>query len=246
MIGRKVLFIDTDVEFLQSNSLVFRDTGAQVIMAQDAMEGIGKMLTHRPDLIILGTMLHGRSSLQVYKKIRQFSNTPLIMLSVLDQEQLMLQGWEPGADDFLTKPITPEILLAHARAVVNRSKRDQGKRSPFKYDDGFLKIDVEKHRVTIRNKRINLTPVEFRLLTYLASNPDRVLSFDQILVKVWGIEREGNNSYVYVYISHLRSKIESDEKAPRYIQSIHGVGYIFERQSARATPEKVFGELATS
>lgn len=229
MNGQKVLLIDSNTEFLQLASLVFRKAGAQVITASDGMEGIGKALTYQPNLIILSTMLPGKDGLQVYKKIRQISNTPLIMLSSMDRDQLVSQGWEAGVEDFLTKPISPETLLLGVKTIMQRSDQSATFQSAMNYDDGHLKIDVLKHRVLIKNKRVRLTPVEFRLLVYLMSNADQVLSFEDILENVWGSEQDGNNSYVHVYISHLRSKIEECPKKPRYIQSVHGVGYFFEK-----------------
>jgi DNA-binding response OmpR family regulator len=101
----------------------------------------------------------------------------------------------------------------------------------FNYDDGRLEIDFDKHRVLVEDREVKLTPVEFRLLAYLEGNAGKVLSYEQILFSVWGSEYKGNDDYVHVYVSHLRSKIEQDPKKPRYIVSIHGVGYIFEKQN---------------
>jgi DNA-binding response OmpR family regulator len=230
MIGKKILLIDDDADFLRLTSLIFKATGAQVITSPNGLEGMGKLFTHRPDLIILDAMLPGVDGFQICKRIRQFSNTPLIMMSALDQDQLMLQGLEAGADDFLSKPINPEILLARAKAVMRRGEQNNANQEGRNYDDGRLEIDVEKHRVQIRGKDIKLTPVQFRLLAFLAGNEGRVLSYEQILHSVWGSEYMGKYGYVHVYISHLRSKIEQDPKSPLYIRSVHGVGYIFEKQ----------------
>lgn len=231
MIGKTVLLIDDDSDFLKLTGMIFRESGAQVIETPNGLEGMGKLFTHRPDLIILDAMMPGVDGFQICQRIRQFSNTPLIMLSALDQEQLMLQGLEAGADDFLSKPVNPEILLARARAVMRRSDQNNGYQEGYNYDDGRLEIDIEKHRVLVGGKEVKLTAVEFRLLAFLATNEGRVLSYKQILFNVWGAEYKGKYGYVHVYISHLRSKIEQDPRNPRYIRSIHGVGYIFEKQS---------------
>jgi len=230
MIGKKILLIDDDTDFLTLTSQIFKNAGAQVITSLEGNEGISKALTHQPDLIVLDIMMPGKDGFQICQTIRQFSNTPLIMLSALDRDQLMLQGLEAGADDFLSKPFNPDILLARAKAVLRRSEQNNGKRDSMSYDDGRLKVDVEKHRVLIKDKQVKLTPVEFRLLAYLVSNPGKVLSFEQILDNVWGSDYQGNDDYVHVYISHLRNKIEQDTKSPRYILTVHGVGYIFEKQ----------------
>jgi DNA-binding response OmpR family regulator len=192
---------------------------------------MGKLFSHQPDLIILDSMLPGIDGFETCQKIRQFSSTPLIMMSALNQDEQMLRGLEAGADDFLTKPINPELLLARARTVMRRSRQNNVSQDIFAYNDGRLMIDIEKHRVRVGGKQVRLTPVEFRLLAYLASSGGKVLPFKQILFSVWGSKYEGNDEYVHVYISHLRNKIEQDPKKPRYILSIYGVGYVFENQS---------------
>jgi DNA-binding response OmpR family regulator len=231
MIGKKVLLIDDDVDFLKLTTLIFKESGVQAITARDGLEGMGKLFTQQPDLIILDIMMPGIDGFQVCKRIRQYSNTPLIMLTALDHDEHMLKGLEAGADDFLSKPINREVLLARAKAVIRRSNQNNGYQELLNYTDGYLEIDIERHRVLISGEPVKLTPVEFRLLAYLVGNAGRVLSFEQILDNVWGSEYKGNDDYVHVYISHLRSKIEQDPKNPHYIMSIHGVGYIFERQS---------------
>lgn len=235
MIGKKVLLIDDDRDFLALAVRIFERSGAKTITALDGLEGMGKLLTHNPDLIIMDIMLPGMDGFQVCQRIRQFSNTPLMMLSALDKDQLMLQGLEAGADDFLSKPVNPDILLARAQAVIRRNRQKNGQPSVYSYDDGHLVIDFEKHSVQIESHEIKLTPFEFRLLAYLASNADKVLSFEQILFNVWGSEYDGKDDYVHVYVSHLRSKIEQDPRNPCYIVTVFGVGYIFERQNSART-----------
>jgi len=230
MIGKTVLLIDDDVDFLKLASLIFKASDAQVITARDGLEGMGKLFTHQPDLIILDVMMPGIDGFQICQRIRQYSNTPLIMLSVLDRDELMVKGLAAGADDFLSKPINPEILLARAKAVLRRGRQNKSYQEVINYSDGRLEVDIEKHRVRIGGKQVKLTSVEFRLLAYLVGKAGRVLSFEEILLSVWGSEYKGNDDYVHVYISHLRNKIEQNPKNPRYIRSIYGVGYIFEKQ----------------
>jgi DNA-binding response OmpR family regulator len=228
--GKKVLLIDDDIDFLKLIGHVFKESGAQPITARDGLEGMGKLFTQKPDLIILDVMMPGVDGFQVCERIRQYSNTPLIMLTALDHDDHMLKGLESGADDFLTKPVNKEVLLARANAVIRRTEHNNGYQEVLSYNDGRLEIDVEKHRVMVDGHPVKLTPVEFRMLAYLTSNVGRVLPFAQILDNVWGSEYKGNDDYVHVYVSHLRSKIEQNPKKPRYIVSIHGVGYIFEKQ----------------
>lgn len=259
---QKVLIIDDDADLLQLASLLFKKAGAQVITAHDGLDGISKFFTHHPDLVILDVMMPGNSGFDICERIRQVSEAPLIFLTALNKEKEMLQGLAAGADDFLTKPFNPEILLARARAILRRSQRtnsnnghnghngsngyhghngsnghngthDQngiGGAGSFAYNDGRLSIDIERHEVLIRGKRVKLTPIEFRLLVYLARNAGKLLTFDKILANVWGSEYQGSMDYVHVYVSHLRRKIEDGTEKSRYILTVHGEGYIFEKE----------------
>jgi len=234
MIGKKVLIIDDDADLLKLAAFIFKGAGAQVITARDGAEGIGKLLAYHPQLILLDVMMPGIDGFELCQKIRQISNTPLIMLTALDHEQNLLHGLDVGADDFLSKPFKPEILLARAKTLLRRSgngnSRNNANTTPLKYNDGRLEIDAERHQILINGKQIKTTPIEFRLLVYLERNAGRTLTYSQILDNVWGEEYRGSIDFVHVYISHLRSKIEENSKNPRYIHSVHGVGYIFERQ----------------
>ena len=227
---QKILIIDDDADLLQLVSLLFKKAGAVVFTARDGLEGISKLFAHRPNLIILDVMMPGHNGFEVCARIRQVSDAPLIMLTALNDEQEMLRGLEAGADDFLSKPFNAEILLARARAVLRRGNHPNTQLASFRYNDGFLSIDIERRDVLIKGKRVKLTPVEFSLLVYLARNGGKVLTFQQILSNVWGNEYLGSVDYVHVYISHLRRKLEEKTKSPSYIATIHGVGYIFEKQ----------------
>ena len=229
MIDSKVLLIDDDADLLQLATVIFKKEGAQIITARDGLEGVSKLFTHHPDLIILDVMMPGINGFEVCEKIRQVSDTPLIMLTALNHEQEMLRGLEAGADDFLSKPFNAEILVARAKTVLRRSEHMKSQSDAFHYNNGHLSIDVERRDVLIKGKRIKLTPVEFRLLAYLARNAGKVLTFQQILTNVWGNEYSGSMDYVHVYVSHLRRKLGENTKSPRYILTLHGVGYIFEK-----------------
>jgi two-component system, OmpR family, alkaline phosphatase synthesis response regulator PhoP len=228
MNDKKVLIIDDDTDLLHLVGLIFKKVGSQIFTARDGLEGVTKLFTHHPDLIILDVMMPGMNGFEVCERIRQVLDTPIIMLTALNHEQETLRGLEAGADDFLSKPFNPEILLARAKSVLRRSESKKSQSDTFNYNNGHLSIDVERHDVLLKGKRINLTPVEFRLLVYLARNIGKVLTYNQILNNVWGNEYQGNMDMVHVYISHLRNKIEKDAKHPDCIRTIHGLGYVFE------------------
>jgi two-component system KDP operon response regulator KdpE len=229
MIDQKILLIDDDADLLHLAGLLFKKAGANIFTARDGLEGISKLFTCNPTLIILDVMMPGTNGFEVCQRIRQVSNAPIIMLTALNEEQEMLRGLEAGADDFLTKPFSADILLARARTVLRRSANGNGPSPNFEFNNGHLSIDIERHHVLVDEKRVKLTPVEFRLIVYLARNAGKVLTFNHILSNVWGDEYRGSIDYVHVYVSHLRNKIEENAKAPRYILTVHGVGYIFER-----------------
>ena len=226
---QKVLIIDDDDDLLQLAGLLFKKAGSQVVTARDGLEGMSKLYAHRPNLIILDVMMPGMDGFEVCERIRQVSDAPLIMLTALNHEQEMLRGLEAGADDFLSKPFNAEILLARAKTVLRRSESMSASTPEFQYNNGHLSINVERRDVSIRGKRIKLTPVEFRLLVFLARNAGKVLTFEQIIANVWGPEYKGSTDYVHVYVSHLRRKLEENTRSPRYILTLHGVGYIFEK-----------------
>ena len=263
-----VLIIDDDADLLQLASLLFKKAGAQVITANDGLEGISKFFTHHPDLIVMDVLMPGNSGFDICARIRQVSETPLIFLTALNQEKEMLRGLAAGADDFLTKPFNPEILLARAQTILRRTQRangghghhghdgnnddqshnrsngqngshsqnENGRTSSFTYNDGYLSIDIERHEVLVHGKRVKLTPIEFRLLAYLARNAGKLLTIEKILINVWGSEYLGTMEHVHVYISHLRRKVEEDARHPRYIITIHGMGYLFEKQGVGFKP----------
>jgi DNA-binding response OmpR family regulator len=229
MNDKKVLIIDDDIDLLHLVGLLFKKVGSHIFTARDGLEGISKLFIHHPDLILLDVMMPGTNGFKVCERIRQVSATPIIMLTALNHEKEMLHGLETGADDFLSKPFNPEVLLARARAVLRRTEHLMSEPDNFNYNDGTLSIDVDSRSVLIRGRSIELTPVEFRLLVFLARNAGKVLTYDHILANVWGGEYQGNIEYVHVYISHLRNKIEENTKHSGSIRTIHGVGYIFEK-----------------
>ncbi len=229
MIDQKVLIIDDDADLRHLASLLFKKAGAHVFTADDGLEGISKLFTCNPNLVILDGVMPGTNGFEICQRIRRVSNVPIIMLTALNQEAEMLRGLEAGADDYLSKPFNAEVLLARAKTVLRRSGSGNPPSSNFEFNNGHLSIDIERRHVLVEEKRVKLTPIEFRLLVFLARNAGKVLTFNHILSNVWGDAYRASTDYVHVYVSHLRNKIEEDAKEPRYILTIHGIGYLFER-----------------
>ena len=229
MIDKKVLIIDDDADLRQLAAMLFKKAGAQIFTAQDGLEGISKLFTCSPSLIILDVVMPEINGFEVCQRIRQVSDIPIIMLTSLNHERDMLKGLEAGADDFLSKPFSAEVLLARAKTVLRRSQKGSHPSPNYEFNNGHLSIDIDRRQVLVEEKRLKLSPIEFRLLVYLARHAGKVLTFDHILTNVWGTEYKGSMDYVHVYISHLRNKIEENSKIPRYILTVHGIGYMFER-----------------
>jgi DNA-binding response OmpR family regulator len=233
MIGKTILLIDDDTDFLFLTSQIFQKAGAHVETAVFEIEGIRKFIIHHPDLIILDVTFPDANGFDICRKIRLISEVPIIILTALNKDHDMLEGLDAGADDFLSKPFNADMLLARSKAVLRRREYQNDKPTTFKYNDGYLNIDAENYSVLIRGVRIKLSRVEFHILVYLARNAGKVLTINQILSAVWGDEYWGNTEYVHIYISRLRRKLEENTKSPRYFITVHGVGYVFESQEFR-------------
>lgn len=236
MIGKKVLIIDDDVDVQRINEKVFRNIGANVKVAANGADGIRKFFLEKPDLVITDCMMPEIDGFETCRRIRQVSSVPIIMLTALNSEEEIIQGLESGADDFISKPFSPDILVARSKALLRRFELPHDSTSHGQYySDGYLTIDLEKRIVLVNSSVIKLTRTEYNLLAYLLQNSGWVRTFDQILENVWGPEYQGSLDYVHVYISNLRKKIEVDQKKPIYLESEHGVGYRFNKKPASSS-----------
>jgi len=236
MIGKKVLIIDDDPDVQGINEKVFRNIGATVKVANNGVDGVKNFFLEKPDLVITDIMMPEMDGFETCSRIRQVSNVPIIMLTALNSEEEIIRGLESGADDFISKPFSPDILVARARALLRRLEmpRDGVVHGQY-YSDGYLTIDLEKRIVLVKGDSIKLTRTEYNLLAYLLQNAGWVRTFDQILANVWGPEYQGSLDYVHVYMSNLRRKIEADQKNPMYLESEHGVGYRFNKRSTSSS-----------
>jgi DNA-binding response OmpR family regulator len=227
--SKKVLIIDDDVHIRKAGEHIFARAGAEVYTAANSQEGLRMLYASQPNLVILDIMMPDEDGFETCRQIRRLSDVPVIMLTALKQDEDIVRGLECGADDFVTKPFSQEVLLARARAVIRRSQLAPPTEKINSFSDDYLTVDLERYRVLVRGEPANLTPTEYRLLTYLVQNAGRVLTFHQILEHVWGWEYQDSIDYVHVYMSHLRQKLEEDPKRPRYLLTEHGIGYRFEK-----------------
>jgi DNA-binding response OmpR family regulator len=222
-----ILVIDDDPETLKLLEVILERAGARVVAARDAEQGLRRFYEHRPDLVILDVMMPGRDGWEVCRDLRRLSAVPIMMLTVLDETRDALRGLDAGADDYVTKPFSPQLLVARAGALLRRAARPSTQEQGTLYDDGYLAIDLVRQRVRAAQQPVRLTPTEYKLLAYLVRHTGQVLSREQILGHVWGSECLGSTEYLHVYIYRLRKKLEPDPNHPRYLFTEPGMGYRF-------------------
>lgn len=222
MAGEKILIIEDEVKIARFLELELKYEGYLVDQAHDGRTGLDKALRGGFDLVILDVMLPSLNGMEVLRRFRQTSQTPVIMLTAKDEVTDKVMGLDIGADDYMTKPFAIEELLARIRGAL---KRKNGLiQTGGAIMVGALMVDEDRHKVTYDGINIDLTKKEFYLLRYLAENKDLVLTREKILETVWGYEYYGDTNVVDVYISYLRSKLD-DKVGTKLIQTVRGVGY---------------------
>ena len=206
--------------------------GFAVLTADNGLAAIELARQHAPLVVILDLMLPVLDGLEVCRRLRTFSDAYVIMLTARSEEIDRVIGLEVGADDYLTKPFSPRELVARVRAMLRRPRHGSNTLpevpSPQRFGD--LLIDQIRREVTLAGQPVSLTPLEFNLLATLASYPGRVFTRDQLLEQVWGANYFGDDHVVDVHVANLRKKLGDDPAAPRYIETVRGVGYRFAEQ----------------
>ncbi len=221
-----ILVIEDDPGIARIVRLYLERDGHTVTTASDGVSGLNAARTDSPDLIVLDLMLPRLDGMSVCRALREESDVPIIMATARVDEDDRLAGLDLGADDYIVKPFSPRELAARVRAVLRRTSRQippQVDRVEF---DGIT-IDFNTQTVIRGDEKPPLTPTEFRLIAMLASQPGRPFSRDQIIDAVFGYDFDGYDRTVDVHIANLRRKIEPDVRKPRYVQTVHGVGYRF-------------------
>lgn len=220
--SKNILIIEDELRIRFLLRDYFSKEGFNIIEAEDGALGIKAFQSNKVDLILLDIMMPNIDGITVLQTIREVSNVPIILLTAKSEEDDKLFGYEVGADDYITKPFSPKILIAKVKALLKRTSQNK---SNIENDFNGLSINKLSHEVKIDNEIINLSPKEFELLTYLADNKGIALSRDTILDKVWGIDYYGDIRTVDTNIKRLREKLK--EKAS-YIITVRGSGYRFE------------------
>ncbi|MCP4425712.1 MAG: response regulator transcription factor [Chloroflexi bacterium] len=232
MNGKKILVIDDDINLCQIIKYTFKSVDIAVVTAVNGQEGLRQFYAHHPNLVLLDIRMPIMDGWETCREIRKLSNVPIIMLTTLHRDEEAIRGFNCGADDFVNKPFNSQVLLARVQAALRRADLPNDDPKPISYSDNYLVVDLERRRVLKEGKSVKLSAREFDLLSYLLINAGRVLTYQQILDKVWGWEYRDNVEYIHVYLSHLRRKLEQDPKNPTYFVTEHGVGYRFEKPTA--------------
>ena len=219
----KILVVDDDPAISEMLTIVLQTEGFDTVVVGDGSDAVTAAQEHDPDLILLDVMLPGMSGIDVCRTVREFSTMPIVMLTARTDTVDVVLGLESGADDYITKPFKPKELIARVRARLRRSPEESAESTTIRV--GEVEIDTAGHEVTRGGEVINLTPIEFDLLTTLASRPGQVFSREELLEKVWGYRKSGDTRLVNVHVQRLRSKVERDPDDPQVVLTVRGIGY---------------------
>lgn len=223
------LVIDDEVQIRRLLRVVLESADYQVHEAETAAQGLTDAATRRPDVVLLDLGLPDSDGVNVLRRLREWSQVPVIVLSVRDDEEGKVAALDAGADDYVTKPFSSAELLARLRAA-QRKTRPEEETSRFK--SGDLIVDLTARVVTRAGHEVKLTATEYALLRLFVRHAGRVLTHRQILREIWGPKSEEHRQYLRVYVTHLRQKIERDPAAPELVKTEPGIGYRFELASS--------------
>ncbi|MDE3720843.1 MULTISPECIES: response regulator transcription factor [Nocardiopsis] len=230
----RVLVVEDEESYSDALSYMLRKEGFEVAVAPTGTVALETFDRTGADLVLLDLMLPGLSGTEVCRSLRQKSSVPVIMLTAKDSEIDKVVGLELGADDYVTKPFSSRELVARIRAVLRRRGGEAGEDPvlPAALEAGPVRMDVERHVVTVRGENVQLPLKEFELLEVLLRNAGRVLTRMQLIDRVWGADYVGDTKTLDVHVKRLRAKIEDDPSSPKYIVTVRGLGYKFEPVTA--------------
>ncbi|MCI1823454.1 MAG: response regulator [Megasphaera sp.] len=218
----RILVIDDEMQICKLLQVSLHAAGYEVYIAKTGKEGIQSAAYVQPGLVIVDLGLPDIDGKDVVKKIREWSQIPIIILTARDQEQEKIQGLDVGADDYVTKPFSMGELMARIRVCLRHSTTNEQESI---LTCGGLSVDFPQHRVTLNGVEIKLTPTEYKIITIMMQQAGRVLTHRQLLKAVWGEGYGEDTQYIRVYIAQLRRKIEADPTKPKYIITESGIGY---------------------
>ncbi|SFR93335.1 two-component system, OmpR family, KDP operon response regulator KdpE [Dyella sp. OK004] len=221
-----VLVIDDEAQIRKFLDIGLRAEGYEVVLAANAAEGLAKAATRTPDVVILDIGLPDREGHEVLAELRQWSQVPVLMLSVRDSESEKVRALDAGANDYVTKPFGIQELMARLRALL-RNRPDEPEPAPQRYDDGHLAIDLARREVHLDSQPLSLTRKEYAVLAMLFRHAGRVVTQQQLLREIWGATHVQDTHYLRIVLGKLRQKLGDDPAAPRWLKTEPGVGYRF-------------------
>jgi len=224
----RILVVEDEQSFSDALSYMLRKEGFEVAVAGTGPDGLTEFDKSGADLVLLDLMLPGLSGLEVCRQLRQRSDVPVIMLTAKDAEVDKVVGLEIGADDYVTKPFSARELLARIRAVLRRRGGEAEEVASAVLEGGPVRMDVDRHIVSVNGAAIALPLKEFELLEFLLRNSGRVLTRGQLIDRIWGSDYVGDTKTLDVHVKRLRAKIEPDPGRPRHLLTVRGLGYKFE------------------
>ena len=225
MTEARILVVDDEPKLVRLVREVLTATGYSVMSTGSGENAVEMAALEKPDLIVLDVVLSGTmDGYGVARRVREFSDVPIIMLTAKARESDLLHGFDSGADDYLTKPFSSKELLARVRALLKRARRESPGESEVICGD--LRIDLARRQVTLSGQLVQLTPTEYNLLHQLAQHRNQVMLHEQLLSAVWGQEYRNDVDYLRAYVRYLRQKLEADPANPKLIVTSPGVGYM--------------------
>ena len=231
MSEQTVLVVDDEEAIAEAIRARLESEGYRVFVADDGPQAIELHAEHHPDLVVLDLMLPGMDGLEVCKQIQRDGWTPVLMLTAKAEEADKVVGFAVGADDYLTKPFSLRELASRVKAILRRMERIRSTHDDGPLDRGGMVIDANRRRVSVDGDEVGLTPLEFEILLSLARDPGVVMSRDQLMDRVWGYRDYAGGRVVDSHVARIRRKLHEDGNEPRFIRTVHGVGYAFQEGS---------------
>ena len=220
-----ILLIEDEPQMRRFLRITLTTHSYRLVEAATAQEGLMQAATRNPDVVLLDLGLPDLDGLEVTRRLREWTQTPVIVISAREQEQDKVRALDAGADDYLTKPFSAGELLARIRVALRHAARQRTGRQEPVFILHNLRVDLEQRRVFVSDQEVHLTPLEYKLLNLLIRNAGKVITHSQILKEVWGPAHANEVQYLRVYMTQLRHKLEADPARPRYLTTEIGVGY---------------------
>lgn len=222
-----ILVVDDEARLVNFMRMNLELEGARIVSAANGRQALDRAREDMPDVVLLDIMMPEMDGFETLKRLREFSQVPVLILTAKDDEDDRVRGLELGADDYISKPFSHRELVSRIRAVLRRHYAAPPLAQTLVWVDDRLQIDFARREVLVAGQRVNLRPTEYRLLYHLVQNAGYVQTHQMLLTKVWGPEYRDESHYLRLYITYLRQKIEPDPSHPKYILTERGVGYRF-------------------